>query len=145
MLKLKPKSQATSYQLPATNSHGFTLIELLVVMVIIGLLSGLILPNLMSARERARDARRKSDLEQIQRALELYKMDQNPSAYPPSLDFNSSDFCGECWSSDANCAGNVYMKTVPCDPKSPDGGAKALMAEQAMSIIMLILATAVIP
>ena len=103
--------------------NGFTLIELLVVMVIIGLLAGLILPNFMSARERARDVRRKSDLEQVQKTLELYKMDQNPSAYPASLDFNSAGFCDLCWSSGANCTGTVYMKKVTCDPKNSKGGA----------------------
>jgi len=99
--------------------NGFTLIELLVVMVIIGLLAGLILPNFMSARERARDARRKSDLEQIQKALELYKMDKSPPVYPASLDFNSAAFCGSSWSG----GGNVYLPKVSCDPKNPDGGA----------------------
>ena len=101
--------------------RGFTLIELLVVMVIIGLLAGLILPNFMSARERARDVRRKSDLEQIQKALELYKMDQLPSAYPATadLDLNAAGVCDLTWS----VGGNVYLSKVPCDPKNPDGGA----------------------
>jgi general secretion pathway protein G len=55
---------------------GFTLIELLVVIAIIGMLSALLVPNFMGARERARDAQRKSDLKQIQKALEMYRQDQ---------------------------------------------------------------------
>lgn len=64
------------------NRIGFTLIELLVVIAIIGMLSGLLLPNFMSARERARDSQRKSDIKAIQKVLELYKGDQIDSSYP---------------------------------------------------------------
>lgn len=51
---------------------GFTIIELLVVISVIGLLASVILVSLNSARAKARDARRKADLAQITRALELY-------------------------------------------------------------------------
>ncbi len=54
------------------NKKGFTLIELLVVIAIIGLLSTLAVVTLSSARQKARDARRKSDLKQISTAMELY-------------------------------------------------------------------------
>ncbi len=60
---------------------GFTLIELLVVIAIIGILSAIGLVSLNGARERARDAKRKSDLSQISTALALY-YDDNNSAYP---------------------------------------------------------------
>ncbi|MDO8564485.1 MAG: type II secretion system protein [bacterium] len=53
-------------------SRGFTLIELLVVIAIIGLLSSVVFASLNSARGKARDARRKADLTQISKALELY-------------------------------------------------------------------------
>jgi prepilin-type N-terminal cleavage/methylation domain-containing protein len=56
-----------------TSSHkGFTLLELLVSMAIIGLLASVILGNLSSAREKARDAQRVSDLNEIRYAAELY-------------------------------------------------------------------------
>jgi len=51
---------------------GFTLIELLVVIAIIGLLASVVLVSLNSARRKARDVRRKVDLEQIVLAMELY-------------------------------------------------------------------------
>lgn len=61
---------------------GFTLIELLVVIAIIGILSSVVLASLNSAREKSRDAKRVSDIKQIQLALEMYFDDQTPNAYP---------------------------------------------------------------
>ena len=62
--------------------RGFTLIELLVVIAIIGLLSSVVLASLNTARAKARDARRISDLAQIRTALELYYNDKG--YYPQS-------------------------------------------------------------
>ncbi len=63
-----------------TAPRGFTLIELLVVIAIIGLLSSVVLASLNSARAKARDAKRYSDLHSIQLGLELYYSDRG--TYP---------------------------------------------------------------
>lgn len=65
------------------NKKGFTLIELLVVIAIIGLLSTLAVVALNNARSKSRDAKRLSDVKQIQTALELYFNDA--AAYPASI------------------------------------------------------------
>jgi general secretion pathway protein G len=88
---------------------GFTLIELLVVIGIVGMLSALLVPNFMGARERARDAQRKSDLKQMQKALEMYRQDQ--TLYPTA----TSGRFGTCGSSFSS-GSTIYMNKIPCDP-----------------------------
>ncbi len=68
----------------STKDRGFTLIELLVVISIIGLLSSVVLSSLNGARKKGRDARRLSDLKQLQVALELYYDSQASPGYPVS-------------------------------------------------------------
>ncbi|MBL7045344.1 MAG: type II secretion system protein [Parcubacteria group bacterium] len=62
---------------------GFTLIELLVVIAIIGILSSVVMASLNSARQKSRDAKRISDLRQIQTSLQLYYEDNQ--GYPSAL------------------------------------------------------------
>ena len=62
-----------------TNQKGFTLIELLVVIAIIGLLSTMAVVSLNSARQKARDAKRVSDVKQISTVLQL-AASENPDA-----------------------------------------------------------------
>lgn len=104
------------------SSFSFTLIELLVVIAIIGMLSALVIPNFMAARERARDSQRKSDLKQIQKALELYKQDQNPPAYPAAVACGSATCfpnSGNQWASGTT----IYMNKVPTDPNRTSNNA----------------------
>ena len=86
--------------------RGFTLIELLIVIAIIGVLAALLMANFVGVRERARDAQRKSDLRQIQSALELYRADKG--TYPDAIS------CGNIFS-DVTVT-TTYMSKVPCDP-----------------------------
>lgn len=61
---------------------GFTLIELLVAISIIATLTAIIMPNLMGAREKARDTQHKQDLASIKNALRMYYNDKQ--SYPVS-------------------------------------------------------------
>lgn len=88
---------------------GFTLIELLVVIAILGLLISVLLTtiNPIAQFQKSNDARRKTDLETLQRALELYYQDNN--AYPSST---SNEINGLSWGS----AWAPYINKLPQDP-----------------------------
>ncbi len=91
------------------NQQGFTLIELLVVIAIIGLLSTLSIVALNSARARSRDARRVSDVKQIQTALEMYFNDNG--SYPTATAASTT----------IAYASTTYMAVVPTPPTPADG------------------------
>lgn len=80
---------------------GFTLVELLVVIAIIGVLATLVLLQLGTARGRARDTKRITDVNQIRSAVEQY-FEDNGGKYPAAA----------AWETDI--AG--YMTRVPKDP-----------------------------
>jgi prepilin-type N-terminal cleavage/methylation domain-containing protein len=65
------------------HKRGFTLIELLLVVAIIGILTTIIIGNLTGAKSAGRDARRVSDIKQIQLALKIYYTDKG--FYPATL------------------------------------------------------------
>jgi len=58
-----------------TADLGFTLIELMVVMVILGILAGLIVPRIMDRPEEARRTKAGIQIQSIEQALKLYKLD----------------------------------------------------------------------
>lgn len=57
------------------NKRGFTLIELLVAIAIIASILAAAIPNFLGARERAKDAKKKAELNQVKAALRLYYND----------------------------------------------------------------------
>ncbi len=59
------------------NNKGFTLIELMVVIAIIGLISSVVLSSLAGARSKARDTKRVGEIRSVERALDLYSLDNN--------------------------------------------------------------------
>ena len=89
-------------------NKGFTLIELLVVVAILGLLATIVAVSLTSARARARDSRRVSDIRQIELALELYYAAHQQ--YPISATSSAFQTLID--------EGFLNMSSVPTDPST---------------------------
>ena len=110
---------------------GFTLIELLVVIAIIGILSSVVLASLSTARQKSRDAKRISDIGQVQLALELFfdAKQSYPSTTPNICTATGNAACTPTTGTAANGIDNaivgladVTQKFLPKTP-IPAGGA----------------------
>lgn len=99
---------------------GFTLIELLVVIAIIAIIVGFAMPNFLGVRQRANDLKKKSELQQLKKALRLYYNDYQQ--YPTTTNNMDIKGCGtsvlpaapstSCGTSfDANSV--TYMNNIP--------------------------------
>ena len=89
---------------------GFTLLELMIVIVILGVLAALMTGNFVTSLKKGRDARRKADLQQIQRAFEMFYEDKK--VYPTFFTSSSTRLCET-----DTCSGEkIYMQKIPTDP-----------------------------
>ncbi len=101
----------------ANISSGFTLIEVLVTLALIGVMATgiIVMVNPLAQIQKAKDTNRKSDLSQIQKALETYY--QDIGKYPSStVDYKIKGLDGNSvvWGS----SWQPYMATLPKDPSS---------------------------
>jgi general secretion pathway protein G len=91
--------------------QGFTLIEVLVAATIIAILTAVGMVSYTNINKRSRDTKRRSDMEQIRSALEMYRADNGSYA-------NTG---GGSWSDASNLSTTLvssYMSAIPSDPKS---------------------------
>lgn len=63
---------------------GFTLIEMLIVIVVIAILALIVIPRLLGAGRKAKEATLRGDLHQLRNAIQQFEADMGD--YPASLD-----------------------------------------------------------
>lgn len=87
---------------------GFTLVEILVVVTIMSLLASIAAVSYTRFVKQSRDARRKTDIEQVRAGIELYR--NFKGAYPtPGMRFGIDPLTD---------GSTTYMSTLPKDPMS---------------------------
>jgi prepilin-type N-terminal cleavage/methylation domain-containing protein len=64
------------------SSRGFTIVELLIVIIVIAILATLVITAYNGVQAKARDVKRQSDAESVQKAAEAYNADNG--SYPTS-------------------------------------------------------------
>jgi prepilin-type N-terminal cleavage/methylation domain-containing protein len=93
------------------NKKGFTLLELLTVIAIVGLLSVMGFINVPRQIKKSHDAKRKTDIHEMQVALESYFVDSQ--SYPATLPAKGLPLT----SPDGQ---TVYLNRMPADPLTRD-------------------------
>jgi general secretion pathway protein G len=108
------------------DKRGFTLIEMLIVITVIAILAVIVVPRLLSATRRSREASLAANLKQLRDAVERFEA--NTAAWPPSLtdlmaadgSGISADADGRGLSIDRSAYDGPYLRTgdgnLPVDP-----------------------------
>jgi type II secretion system protein G len=94
---------------------AFTLIELLVVIAIVGILSGFIIVSLSGATNAAKDAKVKSDIGALERALMVYGV-QNNNTYPSTDTYPCTIGGGTTPCTNLATDLQPYIASLPTDP-----------------------------
>lgn len=90
---------------------GFTLIELLISVSIIAILIAIGIASYATINKQSRDTKRKSDIEQLRSALEMYRAENGN--YPNIVGGSYSDASGL-----STTLTPTYIPVIPSDPKS---------------------------
>lgn len=97
------------------NKKGLTLIELLVVIAILGILASFTSVAMIGRQKQARDAQRKSDLQQVKRAMQSIKNDCKAAAYYPFI--GGGGLADKYANLQTVLKNGGYMANPPEDPK----------------------------
>lgn len=98
------------------NRAGFTLIEILIVVAIIAILASVVLVGLGPTQQLGRDARRVSDIHEVQNGLELFYQKSGAYPVPTTAAWGPAGTAGSL--TGQLVAANIGINNVPNDPSS---------------------------
>lgn len=93
--------------------QGFTLIEIMVVVVILAILATLVVPKIMSRPEQAKIVKAKQDIQAIENALDLYKLDNGNY---PTTEQGIAALVTKPTTEPVPNSWTGYLKSLPVDP-----------------------------
>jgi len=103
----RPEQQRRQKEHPNPAEAGFTLVELLVVLAIIGLLTTVVVINVLPMQGRAQVQKAKADIALLEQALELWRIDSG--RYPAPEE-------GLAVLARPTASGAASIKSLPDDP-----------------------------
>ncbi len=113
MTELSENGMDDSPEKPKKN--GFTLVELMVVIFILGLLTTIVVINVLPSQDRAMVEKARADIATLGQALELYRLDN--LSYPSSSDGLQALIAAPGGSaSTSRYRQGGYIKKLPQDP-----------------------------
>lgn len=124
----------------SVKQRGFTLLEVMVVLVILGIIAGMVVPNIMGNQAEAQAQKVMVDIRQLENALDMYKLKNNvyptteqgleslvtaPTIEPIPRNFPQDGFIKRLpkdpWGNDYQLLNPGEMGTIDVFSNGPDG------------------------
>ena len=115
MLRRSLGKRARNIKKNAPAPNGFTLVELMVVIFILGLLTTIVVINVLPSQDRAMVEKARADIATLGQALEMYRLDN--LSYPGSAEgLNALVAAPSSLPASGRYRQGGYIKKLPADP-----------------------------
>ena len=97
-------------------AKGYSIMELLIVIAIIGVLIGIVLPNITQVKSKSRDAQVRSDVQLLKLALVKAREVNTNNTYPSTSGWACIKNSGTCWNGADSASPTVVSSISPYLP-----------------------------